>query len=168
MIITLCIAVIIFASLWPYFIMLDILNFKKSDTMMESHLPGRPARRTIGRKNGDVIKSIVTILTGYIILCGTFYGLPSVRSVLSDHILISIVIGLSGFAVYMMTPSNRLAHAYATTGQIAVIHLCCSLSSFILWSALLHGNHVTIGKSILLLAMVAGSMLIFSRKQVRK
>lgn len=168
MILTLFFSIVIFASLWPYFVALDVMNFKKSDTMMEDHLPGRPARRTIGRKNGDVIKGILAILGCYIILCGTFYGLPSFRNVLSDNFMLMIVIGLSAYAFYMVTPHNRALHAYVTTGQIAVIHICCSLSSYTVWSAILHDNHVTIGTAIFLSTMVLGTMLIFSRKQVRE
>lgn len=167
MIITFIVACIIFALLLPYLTVLGILNFKKSENMMENHLPGRPARRTVGRKNADMIKSVSSILVFYIILCGTFYGLPSVRSVLSDHILIAIVIGLSAYATYMVTPSNRLAHAYATSGQIAVIHLCCSVSTFIIWSALLYENSISVGTSISLMVMVVGGMLVFSKKQER-
>lgn len=167
MILTLILSFIIFAAMWPYFIILDVLNFKKPENMMEKHLPGRPARRTIGRKNGDVVKSIVAILFGYIVLCGVFYGLLSVSYFFNDYILIAIASAAGGMAVYMMTPFNKLVHAYVTAGQIGVIHLCCSLSSFTVWSAFLYRDTVATEKGILLITLVVGAMLVFSRKQVR-
>lgn len=168
MIFTILIPILIFASLWPYFMVLDIINFKKPESMTEPHLPDRPARRTMGRKNSDVVKSIISILISYIILCAAFYGLPNYRSFLSDELLFVIVVAASGFAFWMVTPSNRALHAYLTTGQIAVIHLCCSLTAFIPISGLLYQNYISPWTSVLLLIIVVGAMLTFSKKQMRE
>lgn len=168
MILTLFFALVVFASLWPYLSYMGVLNFKKSEHMMEEHLPGRPARRTIGRKNEDVMKVIMGIMTCYIILCGALYATPDIRSLVTDFIMLIIVVVLSAFALYMVTPFNRLSHAYATMGQISIIHLCCSLSAFITWLALLHGNYLDLIDIAGLVALIIGAMLIVSKRQGKK
>lgn len=167
MILTLVFSILIFASLWPYFIALDVINFRKAENTLENHLPGRPARRTIGRKNSDVIKGIIAIFVCYIILSGTFYGLPYFRGFLGDTFLFIVVVGLSAYAFYIVTPSNRALHAYATAGQIAVIHMCSSVSSYTILSVFLHGNVWMVNQMMAISAMVLGIMFIFSRKQRR-
>jgi len=168
MILTMLISLLLFLSLWPFFIWLDVMNFKKSENAMEDHLPGRPARRTVGRKNEDVLKSIFGIVIFYVILCSSIYGLPNLGYLISPFLILIGVTVLSGLAVYFVTPFNRLAHAYATMGQISVIHLCSSLSVFLLTSAILHQNYLTIEKAVTVLVMVLGAMMITSRKQTAR
>ena len=147
---------------------LGVMNFSKDEHVMEDQLPGRPARRTIGRKNGDMAQVILKILGAHLILCGAFYGLPDFRNYLGDAILMIGVAVVVGIAFFVVTPANRLGHAYAISGQLAVIHLCCGLSAFTLIGYFLHGNEVTRETMILLFAVAIGTMLIFSKSQIEK
>jgi len=168
MILTLLVSLFLFLSLWPFFVWLDVMNFKKPENAMEDHLPGRPARRTIGRKNEDVLKSIFGIAIFYVMLCGALYGLPYLSYLISPFLILIGVTILSALAVYFVTPFNRLAHAYATTGQISVVHLCSSLSSFLLLSAILYQNYLTIEKAVIIVVMILGAMMMTSRKQTAR
>ena len=165
MIITLLFGLGVFASLWPYLGIMGALNFKKSENAMEEHLPGRPARRTIGRKNEDIMKAIFGILMFHVILCGALYGMPELRQFMNDGVMIGFVLLLCGWAVYNVTSYNRMAHAYVTTGQLSIMHLCCSLCAFIAWSVFLHGNYFGFDRILALFVLIIGAMLIVSRKQ---
>jgi len=168
MILSLVFAFGIFALLWPYFIAIRAMDFNKNSETMEPRLQGRPARRTIGRINSDISVTIYTVYAFYTVLCVAFYATPEFRGVISDAVLLIIVIALSAFAFYFVEMANRKAYAYITMGQIAVIHLCCSVSSFIAFNYLVHGNDIILQNGLAVVGLAIGLMLIFSRKLGRK
>lgn len=164
MILSLIFSFVMFASLWPYFMALGIFDFKKNSNEMETPLPGRPARRTVGRINDDMTKGIFAIFAGYIVFAGVFYGTINFSSLLPNMILsIACIIGVM-VAIFMMTPSNRQCHAYSNLGHIVVIHLVCSISAFIVFSTFFYDDYLTINEMIALSVIILGSMLTFSRK----
>lgn len=164
MILSLAFAFGIFVLLWPYFVVLHVMDFNKNPETKEPQLQGRPARRTVGRINSDVAKTIYAVYGFYIVLCGAFYGTPELRGTIPDTALLFIITGLSAFGFYFVEKANRRAYAYLTMGQIVVIHLCCSVSSFAAFNYFVHGNEIQIETSLALVGLAVGMMLIFSRK----
>lgn len=159
-------AILSVVSLWGYFALVGVMDFKKDPNAMEDHLPGRPARRTIGRKNDDMSKSITYIFVGYCVFCMSLYGLLDYKDFLFD-----IGLGLIGFlgfciAMFLFSPANRLAHAYVNLGQIGVIHLVCALSSFFILSTVLYGHALSMQNAISLTVMIVGAMLCFSKNSL--
>lgn len=164
MIETILFVILSYVLLWPYFVALGVMNFKKDPNAMEDHLPGRPARRTIGRKNDDMSKAIVYILFGYVMVILSFYGLLDLKDFLP-----SFALGLVGFtglviAMFLFSPANRLAHAYVTLGHIAVIHLICSICAGLLIVTIQYGYAMTLDHFIGLASIEIGAMLCFLSK----
>jgi len=168
MYLTIIFSILIFFSLWPYLSHLKILNFRDSPTLGERALSDRPARRTIGRQNEDVLKSITAILTAYTILFFTFYTVPELRYSTNDVVVMTLVTILSAVAFYIMTPANRIIHAYVRIGHIATIHFVTGISTFTSLSAILHGNYLEMNRMILIVVLIIGAMLVFSYKMELK
>lgn len=164
MILSLLFALGLVASLWLYFIRLDIMNFKKNQNDLETPLPGRPARRTIGRINDDIAKGIMTIFAGYIVFALMLYGALNFADLLPINTLAMLACLGMGAAVFIMSPSNRQLHAYAALGHIAVIHLVTSLAAFIGFVAVFYKDYLKMEEMGALTFMVIGAMLVFSRK----
>lgn len=164
MIETLLFSLVLFASLWGYFVVLDVMNFTKDPNAMEEHLDGRPARRTIGRKNEDVSKSLFYIYAGYLVLCAGIYGLLDYKDLLSQATLVAVAWFCSVLSMFLFSPANRLMHAYSTLGHISTVHLTCALSAFLVLASVLYGYKVTADHAISMTGMIIGAMLIWSRK----
>ena len=161
---TILFAVVIFALLWPFFIYLDVMNFTKDPSTMEKHLPGRPARRTIGRKNEDVSKSIGYIFVGHALICGAFFAFLNFNDLLPDGALIALAWAAMAIAMFLFSPANRMMHAYSNLGHIAVVHLVCMLSTFIIVISFVYDVKVNIEQAGYLFLMAVGAMMIFSGK----
>lgn len=164
MIETILISIFLFALLWPYFIYLDVMNFKKDPNTMEAHLPGRPARRTIGRKNEDVSKGIGYIFVGYSLINIAIYAFLDYQDLLP-----SFALGILGWvalaiAMFLFSPANRMMHAYADLGHIAVTHLVAGLSTFLIVIAVVYGYAFEGLQAVYIGLMVIGGMLIFSER----
>lgn len=157
-------SLVLYMALWPYFIALGVMNFRKDPNAMEDHLPGRPARRTIGRKNDDVSKALFYILVGYAVISLSLYGLLDYKDFLPDYALRAIA--FCGFAVAMIvfSPANRLMHAYVTMGHIAVSHIICSLATFVGVVTVIYGYRITMADFLGLGSICLGAMLIFFAK----
>ena len=164
MLFTLLFSAGLFLSLWPYLVMLGVFDFKKNPNTMEKPLPDRPARRTIGRKNEDVAKVISVILFFHFILYGAFYGLIEIQYLLPDALILLIVGVVGATMFYVVTPANRMGHAYLTFGQIAIIHFICSFVAFTVLSLFLYGNHVSFERMMDIGLFVLAAMMIFSKR----
>lgn len=164
MIETFLFVLILYLSLWVYFSMLDVMNFKKDPNEMEEHLPGRPARRTIGRKNDDVSKSLLYVLVAYAVVVIALYGVLDYKDFLPG-IGLSIVacVGLS-FSMFLFSPANRLIHAYVRLGHIAVVHIVCGFAAFVAMSSVVYGYTLTMDQAINIAIINLGAMLCFGYK----
>lgn len=161
---TLVFSVLIVIALWPFFIWLGVMNFSKDPNTMEEHLPGRPARRTIGRKNEDVSKSIAYIFLGYLLVTASLYGLLNYK----DYVPVTVLVMVGCFGVliafFLFSPANRLTHAYADLGHIAVVHLACGLAAGIIVTALIYGYTLVPRDMGALAVTILGAMMVFSRR----
>lgn len=156
--------IVIFGLIWPYFIYLDILNFQKDPNVMEAQLPGRPARRTIGRKNEDVSKAIAYIFVGYAVVNIAFYGVLDYQDLLPSYSLVFVGWLAMAIAMFMFSPANRALHAYADLGHITVVHYACGLSTFIILIAVVYGYSMELSKAGYLFLSIVGAMLIYNQK----
>lgn len=154
-------SLVLYMALWPYFIALGVMNFRKDPNAMEDHLPGRPARRTIGRKNDDVSKALFYILVGYIVIGLSLYALLDYKDFLPDYALRAIAFFGLAVGMIVFSPANRLMHAYVTMGQIAVSHLICSLATFVAVITVVYGYRITMDDFMGLAAICLGAMLVF-------
>ena len=162
MIITLLFSALLVIILWPYFALINVFDFKRNPGEMEKKIDGRPARRTILRKNTDVAKAISGIVVAQFILNCAFYLTPELRSFLSNFALVSMVVIAAGLALYIMTPANRMAHAYMTMGQILIIHVVSGLSIFYVLSAVAYGNYLDWADVVKISVFIIGAMIMFS------
>lgn len=167
MIITLIFAVLLVIALWPYFALINVFDFKRNPGEMEKKIDGLPSRRTILRKNTDVAKAISGIVVAQFILNCAFYLTPELRPFLSNFALVLIVVIASGLALYIMTPANRMAHAYMTMGQILIIHVVSGLSIFYVLSALVYGNYLDWADVVKIGIFILGAMIMFSGQPKR-
>lgn len=163
MIETIAFSIILLISLWPFFIYLDVMNFRKDPNAMETPLPGRPARRTIGRKNEDVSKAIAYIFLGYCLVVGGLYGLLNYKDLLPTAFLILVGCAAFGVAFFLFSPANRLSHAYIDLGHLAVIHLVCSMAAFNIIAAVIYGYRLGVPDVCSIIVMIIGAMMVFSR-----
>ncbi len=163
MILTLLFSAGLFFALWPYFIFLGVLDFKRNQTVMEKPLSDRPARRTIGRKNEDIIKVLSAILFFHFVLYGAFYGMVEMKNLLTHSILLIILGVLGAVMFYSVIVANRLGNAYLSIGQLSVIHFICSFVAFSTLSLFIYDNHVSIERMYIIAALVLGAMLMFSK-----
>lgn len=163
MILTIGFSIVLFLSLWAYFMFVGVMNFSKNPDHLETPLPGRPARRTIGRINSDVEKSIFSILVGHAVFILSFYGALEYIHLLPDFAVTGLVI-FGGIAMaVVMTPANRRAHAYMNIGQIAVIHVVCAVSVFCVLGALLNDRYLNFFEMGSIAMIVFGAMMTYSR-----
>jgi uncharacterized protein (DUF486 family) len=164
MIETILLGIFIFALIWPYFVYLDVLNFKKDPNIMETQLPGRPARRTIGRKNEDVSKAIAYVFVGYALTNISFYGLLDYQDLLPSYTL--PILGWVGLAMamFLFSPANRTLHAYANLGHIAIVHFICSITAFLFLASIVYNYQIELMNSIYFLLTVVATMFIFNEK----
>lgn len=163
MIETIVFSVILLISLWPFFIYLGVMNFRKDPNAMETPLPGRPARRTIGRKNEDVSKAIAYIFLGYCLVVGGLYGLLNYKDLLPVTALVIIGCIAFGLAFFLFSPANRLSHAYIDLGHLAVVHLVCSMVAFNIIISVIYGYKAEYSHMAFWTVTVIGAMMIFSR-----
>ena len=161
---TLLFSIFIFALLWPFFMYLDVMNFRKDPNAMEDHLPGRPARRTIGRKNEDMSKAIGYVFVGYILANGALYAFLNYSDLLPLAAYVAMAWLAYAVAMYLFSPANRLMHAYANLGHIAVVHLVATLCSFMILATFIYGYQPTLNDSLCILGCVVGAMMIFSAR----
>jgi hypothetical protein len=163
MILSLVFAIALFALLWPYLSWVSILDFKHDPSDMESHLPGRPARRTIGRINDDVTKGLFTIFGGYLVICAALYGGLSLLNYFpfAGYLFLSSVAFIA--AIFSISPATRQCHAYMSLGHLSVIHVVSSIAACIACMAVFHHDFISLKESIGIVALVFGGMLIFSR-----
>jgi uncharacterized protein (DUF486 family) len=168
MIETLLFAVLAFVSIWLYFMALGVMNFKKDPNAMEDHLPGRPARRTIGRKNDDMAKSITYIFVGHAIFSACIYGLLDYKDFLFEMGIGFIAFGGLALSMFLFSPANRLAHAYVNLGQIAVIHFISALSAFLLLGLVLYRYTLSMDEAVSLAIMMVGAMMCFGKMKSAK
>jgi len=150
--------------LWFYLIILKILDFTSSRNLMEKQLPNRPARRTIGRVNDDVIKSIMSILLSYFLIFAVFYLGDYLGSIIYGTVLNAIGVAFVIMSLYLMSPANRRLNAYCNTGHIAVIHFICALSVALPVLSLSQSGFINIMHYGYLSVTVAGVMLFFFKK----
>lgn len=162
MIITLLFSAFLLAILWPYFALINVFDFQRNPGEMEKKIDGRPARRTVLRKNTDVAKAISGIVVAQFILNCAFYLTPVLRDFLSNFSIVSLVVILSAVALFITTPANRMAHAYMSMGQILIIHLACGLSIFYALSAIAYGNYLEWKDIAQISLFVTGAMIMFS------
>lgn len=160
---TIVFSIVLIIALWPYFISLEVMNFKKDPNAMETPLPGRPARRTVARKNEDVSKAIAYIFLGYGLIVMGLYAFLNFKDLLPTSML--VIIGCAAFFVsfFLFSPANRLSHAYIDLGHLAVVHLVCGFSVFNIVSSLIYGYALTPFDMGVIATMVFGAMLTFSR-----
>jgi len=163
MIITIAFSILLLLSLWPFFIYLGVMNFRKDPNAMETPLPGRPARRTIGRKNEDVSRAIAYIFLGYCLVIGGLYSLLNFKDLLPMAAL--VVIGCIAFflAFFLFAPANRLSHAYIDAGHLAVVHLVSTMVAFNIIASIIYSYRATPSYMGFLTMVVVGAMMIFSR-----
>jgi hypothetical protein len=166
MILSVVFSLLLVCSLWPYLAMLSIINLKKHRNEMETPLPGRPARRTIGRINDDMSRGILSIYAGYIVFTVAFYGTLNFSGLVSDTTLMGVCIVALAVVMFIVSPYNRQCHAYANLGHIIVIHLVTSLSAMIGFMALFYGAYADFAMMGGVCAMVLGAMCMFSRKVI--
>jgi len=164
MMIALAFSLGLFLSLWPYFIYLGAFEFKNNPNTPETPLDGRPSRRTIGRKNEDMMKAIFTITAFYILFYFLFYWGINDRFLLGQALLLLVIAGGGVMSFYSVALSNRLVHAYLSLGQITVIHLVCGVSVFIALSVVFSGFALSVPQMQALAALVIGAMLMFSKR----
>lgn len=161
MIETLLCVLVLYFSLWGYFIVLGVMNFKKDPNSMEAHLPGRPARRTIGRKNDDVSKGLGVILIGYFLVSVALYGLLDYKDLIPIFMIQLAAFAGLGLSMFLFCYANRLLHAYVTLGQIAVIHVICGMAAFMCVVMVLYGYSVALPDFVAISVMCLGAMLSF-------
>ncbi|PCI00999.1 MAG: hypothetical protein COB76_02345 [Alphaproteobacteria bacterium] len=164
MIETFLFVLVLYLSLWMYFSMLDVMNFKKDPNEMEEHLPGRPARRTIGRKNDDVSKSLLYILVGHMIVATSLYGVLDYKDFLPTFGVSVIACAGLAFSMSLFSPANRLIHAYVNLGHIAVTHVLCGFCAFIAMAAIFYGYTLEMNQAVSIGMMSVGVMLCFGAK----
>ena len=164
MIETLLFILLLYFSLWGYFVALGVMNFKKDPNSMEDHLPGRPARRTIGRKNDDVSKGLGVILIGYFFVSVALYGLLDFKDLVPVIMIqCAAFVGL-GIAMFLFSYANRLLHAYIALGQVAVIHLVCAMVAFMCIVTIFYSYSFAFSDYCLIALMCFGAMLSFYSK----
>lgn len=164
MIETILYAVALLVSLWGYFSFIGGMNFRKDPNAMEEHLPGRPARRTIGRKNEDISKAIIYIFSGYLVVCATIYGLLDYKDLLSVTILVLCSTVAFALTMGLFSPANRSLHAYVDLGGIAVTHFICSISAFLLIVSFFYGYSLDFKTGLGLSTMSLGAMMVWGVK----
>ncbi len=163
MILTIGFSIFLFLSLWAYFMFVGVMNFTQNLDNLEIPLPGRPARRTIGRINSDVEKSIWAILLPHAIFVLTFYGMLEYSQLLSD-VLMAVLVVIGGVVViFVMTPANRRAHAYMNIGQITIIHMVSSLSIFLTIGAIFNDKYLSYQEMGAFSLIILGAMMTYSR-----
>jgi hypothetical protein len=157
-------SILLFALLWPFFIYLGVMNFSKDPNTMEDHLPGRPARRTIGRKNEDVSKSIGYIFVGHALVSIALFALLDFSDLLPGLALTVIAWVAMAVAMFTFSPANRMIHAYANLGHIAVVHLVCMVATFLLVVSIVFGVTINPEQATYIFLMALGGMMTFSGK----
>ena len=166
---TLLFVLVLYFSLWGYFIALRVMDFKKDPNSMEDHLPGRPARRTIGRKNDDVSKGLGVILVGYFLVSIALYGLLDYKDLIPVFMIQVAAFAGLGLSMFLFSYANRLLHAYVTLGQIAVVHVVCATAAFMCVAMILYRYTVSLSEFLTLAMMCVGAMLsFFSRGKPKK
>jgi uncharacterized protein (DUF486 family) len=163
MILTIGFSIVLFLSIWAYFMFVGVMNYTKNQDNLETPLPGRPARRTIGRINSDVEKSIFAIFVSYVVFIMAFYGTLEYSRLLPEFVMTLVVLIGGGFMTFLMTPANRRAHAYMNIGQISVIHVVSSLSVFFTLEAVLNERYLSFNEMGSISLIVLGVMMTYSR-----
>ncbi len=163
MILTIGFSIVLFLSLWAYFMFVGVMNFAQNPDNLETPLPGRPARRTIGRINSDVEKSIWAILSSHAVFVFTLYGTLEYSTLLPSFILTLIVLLGGVVMMFMVTPANRRAHAYMNIGQITIIHMVSSLSIFLTIGAIFNEKYLNYQEMGAVSLIIVGAMMTYSR-----
>jgi hypothetical protein len=163
MILSLIFSIVLIISLWLYFSFLKVLVFQVSTSTMEPKMKGRPNRRTVGRRNDDVTKAILSIFSGYFIICFSLYVLPDFERYLQGGMdLILKIVGV-GAAMFLISPVCRSVNAYIELCHIGVIHFVASLSAGIAVAGLFYDFQISVAQGIAVTVMVVGAMMTFSR-----
>ena len=163
MILTIGFSIVLFLSLWAYFMFVGVMNFTQNPDNLETPLPGRPARRTIGRINSDVEKSIWAILSSHAVFVFTLYGTLEYATLLPSFLMTLITLLGGVVMMFMVTPANRRAHAYMNIGQITVIHMVSSLSIFLMVGAVFNEKYLNYQEMGAISLIIMGAMMTYSR-----
>ena len=163
MITTIIFSSLLFLALWPYFVFVGALDFKRNPNTIEKQLSDRPARRTIGRKNEDIVKILTAILFFHFLLYGAYYTVIEFRTLLGQVGMFSVLAVLGAATFYTVSKANRLGNAYLSVGQLAVVHFVCAFVAFTVLSLFLYDNEVSVENMKYIAGIVIGAMLMFSK-----
>ena len=147
-----------------YFVLVGALDFKSNPMSMEKKMSGTPSRRTVHRKNTDIVTFASKILGGYIVLNLTFYVLPDFRAYLfTNTVMVILVCLIAGGVFYVLPLINRATYAYLGTGHIMLIHVVCALSTFLSINAFFYDVYPPAQDILLLAGFVLSVSAVFLR-----
>jgi uncharacterized protein (DUF486 family) len=162
MILTCLFSILLFASLWPYFIAIGLLKLKYEPNEREPKIIGRPNRRSVHRKNSDIVKCATSIFGAYIIFNAVLYGIPDLRGLIPTDAIIAIVVIILAFVFATLPIVNRYGHAYLGTGQLMVVHAVSAISTFHIFYAVIYDNFLSFQHMGAIALTIFGLMVMFS------